>query len=229
MNSRSLRFYDRRIRRIAPALLLVLIVTTIAATLLLLPMDLIGYAKSLLATVGFVANIYFWRDADYFSRLADEKPLLHMWSLGVEEQFYVLFPLLLLLLAKYDRRRAARLDRRHGSGIVGFQRIARAHGRCIAAPFICLPTRAWELGLGALIVFLPGEVRCARGSRAGVLGTVGAALVALGCSLAPRIWPRGCLRPCRSRLAPRFWYGRARTRATGRRDACPGGRWCLSG
>ena len=66
---------------------------------LLLPIDLKGYAKSVFATLTFIANIYFWRDANYFSRLAEEKPLLHVWSLGIEEQFYIGFPLLVLLCA----------------------------------------------------------------------------------------------------------------------------------
>src|SRR5438876_5149033 len=92
------RFYNRRIRRIMPALLLVLLVSSVGAILVLLPIDLLGFAKSLFATLAFGANVYFWRDTFYFGRDAEVKPLLHMWSLGVEEQFYVLFPLLLLLI-----------------------------------------------------------------------------------------------------------------------------------
>lgn len=98
------QFYDRRIRRIIPALLLLLTLVTLAASILLLPADLVGYSKSLLATLGFVANIYFWRDTDYFSRMAEEKPLLHLWSLSAEEQFYIIFPLLLVLLVRWSRR-----------------------------------------------------------------------------------------------------------------------------
>ncbi|TIL51510.1 MAG: acyltransferase [Mesorhizobium sp.] len=97
----TIRFYERRIRRIMPALLLLLFFATIAAIVLLLPADLIGYGKSMLATLGFVANIYFWRDTDYFSRAAEAKPLLHVWSLGVEEQFYIVFPLLIAAFARF--------------------------------------------------------------------------------------------------------------------------------
>ena len=149
------RFYDRRIRRIAPALLLVLVATTVGATVLLLPMDLIGYARSLLATVAFVANVYFWRDTDYFSRLADEKPLLHMWSLGVEEQFYVLFPLLLLLVASYARKRVTTWITVTVLASLLFNVLLDRVGGALPA-FYLLPARAWELGVGALIVFIPG-------------------------------------------------------------------------
>ena len=97
------RFYERRLRRIMPALLCVLFVSTLTALALLLPADLMNYGKSLIATLAFVQNVYFWRDTDYFSRAAEEKPLLHLWSLGIEEQFYVLFPLLLVVLARFWR------------------------------------------------------------------------------------------------------------------------------
>ena len=101
-----IRFYDRRIRRIMPALLLLLFLSTLGSAVLLLPSDLLGYSKSLLATLIFSANLYFWRDTDYFSPAAELKPLLHIWSLGVEEQFYILFPLILVSLARWCPRRA---------------------------------------------------------------------------------------------------------------------------
>src|ERR1035438_687802 len=97
------RFYERRIRRILPALVVLLIVVSACAAALLLPIDLKGFAKSVFATLTFVANIYFWRDTDYFAQLAEEKPLLHVWSLGVEEQFYIIFPLLVVLCVRWRR------------------------------------------------------------------------------------------------------------------------------
>ena len=177
------RFYDRRIRRIAPALLLVLFASIVGAVVLLLPVDLIGYSKSLLATVAFVANVYFWRDTDYFSRLADEKPLLHMWSLGVEEQFYVIFPLLLVFIARYARKNVATWT----TVIVLASLLCSAFlvriGGALPA-FYLLPPRAWELGIGALIVFLPaGGARPL--SLAGVLSIAGTGLVAFGLIAGP--------------------------------------------
>ena len=86
------RFYARRIRRLAPALLAMMLGVAAISSVLLLPSDLLRFGWSGLATLASVSNVYFWRDVDYFSGLAADKPLLHTWSLGVEEQFYLLAP-----------------------------------------------------------------------------------------------------------------------------------------
>ena len=147
-----LRFYERRVRRIGPALLATLAAVTFVAAAILLPVDLIGYARSLLATLVFVSNIYFWRDTDYFSRIAAEKPLLHTWSLGIEEQFYLLFPL--ILIGFHAVRRS------WTPALVSILTIVSFAANVVAVrvgadhpAFFLLPTRAWELGSGALIVF----------------------------------------------------------------------------
>jgi peptidoglycan/LPS O-acetylase OafA/YrhL len=150
----AVRFYDRRIRRIMPALLVLLLATTVASAVLLLPSDLLNYAKSLLATLIFAANVYFWRDTDYFSPAAEQKPLLHLWSLGVEEQFYILFPLLLLGLARYAPRRALPAIVLLTGGSLALNIGALFIGGATPA-FFLLPTRAWELGLGAILALLP--------------------------------------------------------------------------
>lgn len=174
----TVRFYERRIRRIAPALLTVLIATTVAATTILLPVDLIGYGKSLIASIFFVANIYFWRDSDYFSRIAEEKPLLHLWSLGIEEQFYILFPLLLLALWRWLPRRAA-------MPVLVALMLGSLALNCLALTqnaqgpaFYLLPTRVWELAFGSLLALAP-SIRIS-GSGASSLGLAAVTLVGLG-------------------------------------------------
>ncbi len=174
------RFYDRRIRRIMPALLAVLLVTSISSALILLPIDLIGFARSLFATLGFAANFYFWRDTGYFDRVAEEKPLLHIWSLGVEEQFYVLFPLLLLLLARNAKRWALMSI----AGLCICSLIVNAFALKFGAylpAFYLLPARAWELGVGALIALIPRTFVFGKRTLA-VCGIAGAALIVLSLS-----------------------------------------------
>jgi peptidoglycan/LPS O-acetylase OafA/YrhL len=159
------RFYDRRIRRIMPALLLLLAAVTAAAVAVLLPSDLIGFGKSLLATLVFAANVYFWRDTDYFSAAAGQKPLLHIWSLGIEEQFYILFPLILVLVARYLPRRALAVVGGLSLASLGANMLAIHVGGALPA-FFLLPARAWELGAGALLALPPlSQVSHARGAR----------------------------------------------------------------
>src|SRR5690606_31882994 len=97
-------FYERRARRILPALTLVVACSTIAAYLFMPPNYLTQYAQSVVAVMLFAANIYFYLTTNYFSTEADEKPLLHTWSLGVEEQFYLFFPLMVMALAAWGRK-----------------------------------------------------------------------------------------------------------------------------
>jgi peptidoglycan/LPS O-acetylase OafA/YrhL len=170
------KFYERRVRRIMPALIAMLIPTCLIAVVVLLPADLVGFARSLLATIVFVPNVYFWRDTNYFARAAEEKPLLHLWSLGVEEQFYLLFPLLLLIIASTWRKQAL--------GLVGALTLAslavnialnKFDGANTA--FFLLPPRAWELGAGALLALAPARA-LPRGAPAALMSMIGFALVA---------------------------------------------------
>ncbi|HJW39969.1 MAG TPA: acyltransferase family protein [Rhizomicrobium sp.] len=142
-------FYDRRIRRILPALFAVLLAATIAALFILLPDELETYGKSLLGAVFFYANILFWqRDLDYFAADAAQNPLLHVWSLSVEEQFYLLWPLLLIALAR--RRRA--LPWAIGAIAAASLGLSFAFARSDpSATFYLLPMRAWQLLFGAIL------------------------------------------------------------------------------
>ena len=98
-------FYQRRVLRLAPAFFTVLICSTLAFWLFSTPSELYAYFKSLIAATGLSINIYFWQSlSDYFSIDAHTTPLLHIWSLNLEEQFYLLWPTLLLLLIKLNFR-----------------------------------------------------------------------------------------------------------------------------
>lgn len=143
-----LSFYERRLRRLLPALFAMLLVSSILAAWLLLPAQLVGFAQSVWATVLFVSNIVLWRETGYFSALAAQNPLLHTWSLAVEEQFYVFFPLFLLLLVRLRWRLGPILW-----GLLAFSFAASAWGaaKYPAATFYLLPTRAWELGVGSVL------------------------------------------------------------------------------
>lgn len=168
------RFYERRVRRIFPALFAMLAVVTAAAFVLLFPVDLVHYAQSLFATALFGANFEFWREAGYFDTFANQKPLLHLWSIAVEEQFYLLFPALLLAL------RRSRASYRIGAIVcvllISFALSVLGVGAAKVATFYLLPTRAWELMLGALLA-LRVAPRPRSSLLSNILATLGIALV----------------------------------------------------
>ena len=142
-------FYKRRILRILPALFVMLLVTSVVAYVYCLPVELIDFSKSLASAVGSVANVYFARTTGYFDGPAETKPLLHTWSLGVEEQFYFIAPLLMLLVYRLVPRRAKLLF-----AVVAVVSLAAAiamASRNLTFAFYLTPFRAWELALGAMI------------------------------------------------------------------------------
>lgn len=151
-----LLFYLKRIRRIFPALLVMLCITSITAVFVLAAPDLERYAKSQLATLSFIANIYFWRTGGYFSTADELKPLLHMWSLGVEEQFYLFFPLALSMILKLFKTTYGRLAVITLICICSY--LANIYLTSIGGAnpvFFLLPTRIWQFGLGCFFAIMP--------------------------------------------------------------------------
>lgn len=140
-------FYERRIRRIAPALIVVILVTLAAGSVLLLPAEYKLLGKSAMAALLMFPNMYFWRQAGYFAPENATTPLLHTWSLGVEEQFYLLFPIFLIILHRLRMVRAGLMF------VTGASLLLCLVGTQFAPSltFYALPTRAWELTLGAML------------------------------------------------------------------------------
>ena len=169
-------FWERRVRRIMPALSVVVAAVLVTAWCFCLPADFVLIGKSLLAQALMAANFYFWKGGNYFDPVAETKPLLHTWSLAVEEQFYLLFPLLLIFLI---RRRPASWKRwilgvAVVSLIIGVVCSYSARNQRMA--FYLLPPRAWELLIGALLASYGGRFSAQKTVRE-VSGFLGLALV----------------------------------------------------
>lgn len=142
-------FYERRIRRIFPAFFAMLAVVCILGAIVLTPTDLRAMGKSVMGAAVFAPNVVFWTEAGYFAGASDFKPLLHTWSLGVEEQFYLFFPFTLWLLRRLDRRLMIA-----GVAAIGLASFALGYVATDKWPvfaFFMIPARAWELMLGALV------------------------------------------------------------------------------
>lgn len=143
-----LRFYERRIRRIFPALFAMLIVTTMVAAAVLMPMDFKEFSASAVATTLFSSNIFFWLKSDYFDQAAELKPLLHTWSLAVEEQYYTVFPLFMALVMKrWKHWRWALLAVTVASLALSVAMVRTNPSMTFYLPF----SRFWELLIGSLI------------------------------------------------------------------------------
>lgn len=141
-------FYSRRAKRILPALYFIALACVPAAWMLLGPTDAQSFAKSLAAMATFTSNFYFWNESDYFATDAEFMPLLHTWSLAVEEQFYILYPLFLIAIWRFGKRVIVTLILTVLiASLFAAQSLVVPHP---AAAFYLLPTRAWELLLGAL-------------------------------------------------------------------------------
>lgn len=147
------RFYTRRIRRIVPAAFALALASFLLGLIFLLPDDFVGLAKSVISYQMMAGNIFFWRDVGYFAPASETKPLLHTWSLSVEEQFYLAYPLLLYAFPlRYLRQLKLTVL------VLFIASLALCWWgthRYPSATFFLTPTRSWELLLGALLFFVP--------------------------------------------------------------------------
>ena len=150
------KFYERRIRRILPALFFVTATSTFLAWFILSPGQLKDFGQSLVATMGFAANIYFFLTSGYFSPDVETLPMIHMWSLAVEEQFYLLFPVLLIVLWKIGR------DVIHWILPILFMGSLSLciwnESRDPVANFYLAHYRAWELMIGSIIALRASRI-----------------------------------------------------------------------
>lgn len=173
-------FWERRVRRIMPALLVVTIVTMIAGWFILMPEAYASLGKSVVGLVLLASNVQFWRDTDYFASAAEEKPMLHTWSLSVEEQFYLFVPVFLLLLARKSQLHRAFLILLAAT-VLSFGLSVYGAYRYPTATFYLLPTRAWELFAGALLAFFPNKWFAASLRWKEVAAVLGMALILIPC------------------------------------------------
>lgn len=168
------KFYLNRIRRLAPALFVVLSLVVVVGAFWLFPADFVELAKQVLVSQFYVANIYYWRSINYFGLHTEDVYLLHTWSLAVEEQFYLLYPLFILICRRYLKP--------HFQAVIA---CAAVLSFCLniffvqsrpEATFYLLPTRAWELLLGGFLSTIAGNGLQSRLAR-NMLGATGFGLL----------------------------------------------------
>lgn len=195
-----IRFYLRRVSRILPALTVVISATWLLGYLCMLPDEFAHLARQMGYSALFIINLLFKREqADYFHAAAEMQPLLHLWSLSIEEQFYVIWPLLLLLLGRRTTAlRAILLLVIAGSFIASCYAVAHANSK---AAFYFLTYRSWELAVGAAIAVWRLDIRLTSDTRLGhVVSAAGFALLVAGIGGLDRTSPF----PAWSALLPTF-------------------------
>lgn len=178
------RFYERRARRILPALLLVTAASVAVGLLVMTPEPFVEFSRSIFPVIFFVANIFFYMRDSYFAEPSELTPLLHTWSLSVEEQFYLLFPLLMMLVWKFAR---SALTPFLVAGTVASLWLAiHTHQSDPSAAFYLFHNRAWEILTGSLLAGIrhrrdPAWVRAVAGAWPAVgMGLIGASICLLG-------------------------------------------------
>lgn len=146
-----IKFYERRARRILPSLFFVMLVCIPFAWFWMQPGQMKDFSQSVVAVSFFASNILFWKESDYFSATAEEKPLLHTWSLAVEEQYYLLFPVFLYIFWRFGKDKVLWMI--IGLAIVSLLLSEWGWRNDASANFYLAPTRAWELFSGSIAAF----------------------------------------------------------------------------
>jgi peptidoglycan/LPS O-acetylase OafA/YrhL len=147
-----LGFYERRARRIAPVLFFVMLCCLPFACAWMLPAQMKSFGESVIAVCLFISNVLFWQESGYFAAAAEKQPLLHTWSLAVEEQYYVVFPLLLMALHRFGAR--IRFVAVAAAALVSFATAVYGSTAFPNAAFYLPHTRAWELLAGSLCALI---------------------------------------------------------------------------
>jgi peptidoglycan/LPS O-acetylase OafA/YrhL len=154
-------FYERRARRILPALLFVMTLCIPAAWFTLTPNDMKDFAQSIFSAATFSSNILFWQESGYFATATELKPLLNMWSLAVEEQYYIIFPIFMIVAWKYFRKFVPVVLAL--VSVCSFSFSQYAAYSYPEANFYLLPTRIWELLIGVFVALYIERIRLSRG------------------------------------------------------------------
>lgn len=152
-----LRFYLARATRVIPALAVLCLLLLVFGWLFLIPLDYKELGKHVAGSVAFVSNIIYWQEAGYFDTASHEKWLLHTWSLSVEWQFYIIYPLVLLALRKILPVKLVKLSVLFGA-VIGFIFCVIVTYKWANAAYFLLPTRAWEMLLGGVAFLYPMQL-----------------------------------------------------------------------
>lgn len=170
-------FYERRARRILPALIFIVLACVPFAWMWFSLVDMKDFSRSMIAVATFSSNIIFWLKTGYFDTAAELKPLLHTWSLAVEEQYYILFPLFLLAVWRFGKRAVIAI-----LVAIFVVSLGVAHWAAYnypSAAFYLLPTRGWEILLGAFCAFYLNAKGAPQNKFSNILSLVGLALIAV--------------------------------------------------
>lgn len=172
-----LGFYERRARRILPAMVFVVLACVPLAAIFLLPSSLAEFGQSITATMLFYANHFFLEQVDYFAPRAELMPLLHMWSLAVEEQYYLFVPPLMWLIWRFGARQRIMLAIFVAATVLSVVGTSLVVQRWSGVAFFTFPTRAFELGIGSILALILRERGLPRTAANGALSLLGVALI----------------------------------------------------